>query len=122
MERKELNLTPEANDNLDLESLRMEIDSLREEELAKKEQGKPYLRDLEDANPSELTEGDLEIYGKFKNQDLTSEEFNNQKEETTGSGSKALFAWLSNQLMSPENMRWFDPETYKALFDKEKKE
>ena len=121
MERKELNLTPEANDNLDLESLRTEIAFLREEELGKKARGENYLCDLEDTNPSELTEEDLEIYREFKNKDLTREELNGQGDKTGNSG-KALFAWLSNQLMNPENMRWFDPKTYKALFDKEKKE
>lgn len=123
MEKFEENLKPEEKE-LSLDDLRSQIVEIKKEEMEKKkkwEEGgkkpgdnrKAYDAHFDAIEPEYLTDEDLEIYRKFKKENLSKEEFLNYKEnmknklkedyETLGSKSRHDFqAWLSNKILVRE--------------------
>lgn len=113
-----------------LEALKQEIMQLKINELAKKQSGGEYSRDIvERVNPDKLDNDDLAAYLRFKKKDFNPKTFAqekkslmiriSQKDKTDISAlesSRGLHSYLSHQLFLPENMEWYAPEEYKRLF------
>lgn len=96
-----------------LESLRSEVEQIKEGEMKKKEEGKYADPHYDHISTAELTEADLKIFEKFQKDELTIDEFDEYRKgfnsESTES-SKYFSAWLANKLsakMMEEELKKF---------------
>jgi len=68
---KESEILPKKGGADPLEKLRQEAALLKEQELAKKAAEVEYNPHFDEIDPTVLMSGDLDIYGKFKDESLT---------------------------------------------------
>lgn len=111
------------------EILREEVHQIEEAEIAKKEKGgygNPHFTNWDKKVTDDLTGADFNIYRLFKNKSLSLGELKKYQKELEGlelsHERKRFMGYIVDQLSRPENLKWFDPENYEAIWGDEEKE
>ena len=93
-----------------------ELNALRSE-IAELKAAKGHDIHFDSINPDELTDEDLEIFGKFKNKTLKRGEFKMwSKTAIKGSARFYFYGWINNRLNERENIKWYDPISYEKVY------
>jgi hypothetical protein len=117
MEKLEEGINIENNtEKIDFEALHQQVESIKREEMIKKNNGGKYDPHFDFVEPDKLIEEDLIIFDKFLKKILTKKEFSYYK-PLGGLGDARLEfkAWLGNKVLCDGNLEWFDSDMLEDL-------